>query len=100
MTSIQLSWRPPTGIVVAYYQIEYSYIGPCHIPNDPSTINERLPRYTVSGLEAYSNYSFVITAVNDAGMRSSDPITASTVSAGMKYTHQLILSIVCNIRSV
>ena len=90
MTSIQLSWRPPTSTVVAYYQIEYSYIGPCQVANDPSTINisnrminERLPRYNVTGLEAYSVYSFVITAANGAGMRSSDPIVASTISASM-----------------
>ena len=94
MTRIQLSWSPPTSII-AYYQIEYSYIGPCPVPNDPSTknisnsmINERLPRYNVTGLKAYSDYSFVITAVNNAGMNDSDPITASTISASMKYTHQ------------
>ena len=106
MTSIQLSWLLPSSTVVAYYQIEYSYIGLCPVPNDPTTIlsipnsmiNERLPRYTVTGLEEFSDYSFVITAVNVAGMRSSDPITASTISAGMKYfkshiSHsQLILS--------
>ena len=48
-------------------------------------IDGRLSLYTITGLEAYSNYFFVITAVNDAGTRDSDPITASTVSAGMKY---------------
>ena len=92
MTSIQLSWRPPTSTAVAYYQIVYSYIGSCQIPNDPSTIfvsnsmiNERLSRYTVTGLEEYSNYSFVIKAVNGAGMRDSDPLTASTISASMKF---------------
>ena len=103
MTSIRLSWRPPTSTVVAYYQIEYFYIGPCQVPNDPSTIlnisnsmiNERLPRYTVTGLEEFSDYSFVITAANDAGMRSSDPKTASTVSAGMKYFNSHI-SLTCS----
>ena len=79
--------EPSYTSIIAYYQIEYSYIGPCQVLNDPSTIliNESLPWYTVTRLEAYSNYSFVITAANDAGKRSSDPITASTVSAGMKY---------------
>ena len=107
MTSIQLSWILPSSTVVEYYQIEYSYIGPCHVPNDPSTIismiDRRLSRYTITGLEEYSNYSFVITAINDAGMRSSNPITTSTISASMKYTHQSFtinpIFSVCIIRS-
>lgn len=40
-------------------------------------------RYTVTGLEEFSEYTFVISAVNSRGINNSTVVANSTLSAGM-----------------
>ena len=102
-TKLGLSWTPPGNTSVENYKITYSYIGPCSVsPNVTMTIPGiagDTSEHTVTGLQEFSNYSFVITAVNSEGEENSSIVTGSTLSAGIYtylYTTYLFLRLMCN----
>ena len=84
-TSIYLSWTQQDDDYIESFEITYSYQGPCS-SGDPApsnlTLNDNTTRnYTVTGLEEFSDYIIIITAVNRAG-RNQKNISTKTLAEG------------------
>ncbi|NXU70580.1 USH2A protein, partial [Oreotrochilus melanogaster] len=76
-TSLHLSWiapKKPNGIIREY---QISQVGKGLIYTDAASRMQ----YTLSGLQPYTNYSFVLTACTSAGCASSQPLSGQTLQA-------------------
>ena len=70
--SLVISWTPPTypnGLNI-YYTVYFS--------NDTAIVNGTSTSVTITGLRPYTNYSFYVTACNNAGCNFSNIITKQT----------------------
>ena len=86
-TSIHLSWNQQDDDYIENFEITYSYQGPCSTgrptpPNFPLQDNTTR-NFTVTGLEEFSDYIIIITAVNRAG-RNQTNIAAKTSPKGIE----------------
>uniref|UniRef100_A0A8V0YV93 Usherin n=2 Tax=Gallus gallus TaxID=9031 RepID=A0A8V0YV93_CHICK len=76
-TALRLSWiapKKPNGIIREY---QVSQVGKGLIYSDTGS---RM-HHTVSGLQPYTNYSFLLTACTSAGCASSQPLSGQTLQA-------------------
>ncbi|OXB77922.1 UNVERIFIED_CONTAM: hypothetical protein H355_015208, partial [Colinus virginianus] len=76
-TALRLSWiapKKPNGIIREY---QISQVGKGLIYSDTGS---RM-HHTVSGLQPYTNYSFLLTACTSAGCVSSQPLSGQTLQA-------------------
>ncbi|KAJ7988957.1 hypothetical protein DPEC_G00314570 [Dallia pectoralis] len=78
-TSLVLSWDPPSKAngVIRQYHINMTGAGRIHTH---TTLDGPL-RYTVTGLQPYSDYSFVLVACTSMGCGASQTSTAHTLEA-------------------
>uniref|UniRef100_A0A8C6NEI0 Usherin n=1 Tax=Melopsittacus undulatus TaxID=13146 RepID=A0A8C6NEI0_MELUD len=76
-TALHLSWiapKKPNGIIKEY---QISQVGKGLIYTDAASRMQ----HTVSGLQPYTNYSFLLTACTSAGCASSQPLSGQTLQA-------------------
>ncbi|XP_055581897.1 usherin [Falco cherrug] len=76
-TALHLSWiapKKPNGVIREY---QISQVGKGLIYTDAGSRMQ----HTVSGLQPYSNYSFILTACTSAGCASSQPHSGQTLQA-------------------
>ncbi|KAM9016840.1 usherin [Ara ararauna] len=76
-TALHLSWiapKKPNGIIKEY---QISQVGKGLIYTDTASRMQ----HTVSGLQPYTNYSFMLTACTSAGCASSQPLSGQTLQA-------------------
>ena len=89
MDSVILSWSSPSSSVVDRYNVRFSYRGECSLQNDAVTTQQITPdnnatMVTVPNLQEFSNYSFMITAINSVGGNTTS-VNVTTLPAGI-YT--------------
>uniref|UniRef100_A0A8B9CDD6 Usherin n=1 Tax=Anser brachyrhynchus TaxID=132585 RepID=A0A8B9CDD6_9AVES len=76
-TALHLSWiapKKPNGIIREY---QISQVGKGLIYTDTGSKMQ----HTVSGLQPYTNYSFILTACTSAGCASSQPLSGQTLQS-------------------
>ena len=77
-TTISLSWGVSIGSVVESYEVKWER----NDSNNSTTITDGSTSYTITALEAESNYTITVAASNGAGIAVSDPVTGTTGTAG------------------
>ena len=90
--SFTITWTQPDGDVVDCYEITYYYEGPCPGVTEGSgnvTVNGSAREYTVSGLQEFSNYTVILTAINTVG-NCSTTTTVTTLASGIHVRVKLI----------
>ena len=76
--TISLSWSVPSGSVVHSYEVKWEGDG----NRGSTTITDGSTSYTITALEAETNYTITVAASNGAGSAVSDPVTGTTGRAG------------------
>ena len=86
-TSITITWTQPEGDVVDFYELTYSYQGPCPgvTQSESVSISGSRRQFVAVALHEFSNYTITIIALNVAGNSPPVTITAETLTAGMMY---------------
>ena len=79
-TSISLSWSVPSGTVVDSYEVMWQLSGSDVI--SIVTLSGSTTSYTMEGLENSGLYNISVTAENDFGSVTSNPLMVSTLAAG------------------
>ena len=79
--TISLSWSVPSGSVVHSYEVKWEREG-SNSSITSTTIADGSTSYTITGLEAETNYTITVAASNGAGSAVSDPVTGTTGRAG------------------
>ena len=90
--SFNITWTQQDGDVVDCYEIRYCYQGPCPGVTEVSgnvTVNGSTREYTVSGLQEFSNYTVILTAINMVG-NNSTTTTVTTLASGIHVRVKLI----------
>ena len=77
-TSLTLMWELSSGDIIDYFQVSFSYIGPCdgfdHQGIAANHLGSERREYVISGLQEYSQYLVEVTAVNVAGSASGSQL--------------------------
>ena len=83
-TSITLTWTQPEGEVVDSYEVSFSYQVPCSGFNhtNTTTVEGTTRRYTLTGLQEFSNYTVTVMAVNGAGRSEESSESIVTMADG------------------
>ena len=65
--------------------MSFSYQGPCSGFNhtNTTTVDGTIRKYTLTGLQEFSNYTVTVVAVNGAGRSEESSINAVTMANGM-----------------
>ena len=86
-TSLTLIWEQSSGDIIDYFQLSFTYIGPCvgfdHQGIAANQLGSERREYVISGLQEYSQYLVQVTAVNVVG-RASGSQLGNTLPGG-KY---------------
>ena len=81
-SSLTISWIQSDIEAVDYYQLSFSYTGPCegHKHQRMVRVSARMREYTITGLQEYSQYEIQVTAVR--GSRRARSSTTGNTAEG------------------
>ena len=81
--SANLAWTQERNQPITRYLLTWTYTGPCDpIPRQTVVIDGTERRFTITGLEEASMYTFGLTAFNGAGTSLENTVNGETLSAG------------------
>ena len=90
-----LTWTQQTDDVVDTYNLAGEYSGPCPNFNEIilRTINGTERGISLTGLQEFSSYSFILTAINKVGSKSTS-FSFTTNFSGTKFKENM--SCICS----
>ena len=80
-TSIYLAWSLQPEEIIKWIIVTATYTGPCvdlYSVTHITSLNSSSRQFNLTGLEEHSNYSIIVTAVNDAGSNLSQVVNVTT----------------------
>ena len=92
-TSIYLAWSQQPDDFIKRVNITAAYTGPCanlYSVIHNTSLSNSTRQFNLTGLEEYSNYSIIVTAVNDAGSNLSQVLNITTRSSGKFIKHYFL----------
>ena len=90
-TTISLSWSVPNGSVVNSYEVVWKGNG----ITSSTTISDGSTSYTITRMEKETSYNITVTATNTVGSAVSEPVTGTTLRAGLAKENQSVFVHAC-----
>ena len=76
-------WSQPDGEIGTTYTLSYTYQGPCAGAGGGMNVSvDNATKYTITGLQEFSDYNLTITASNVKGSSPPASVLVNTSSAG------------------